>query len=157
MRNFLVSWVSDIKCVFILGMGLCLILLMLAETSKIQLLKKCYSLFLSLNHQFWVMRQDTTNTQCGNYRNLLSHFWQYDNLTATPILREIKFWWIQTVQKCHFWQFRDSEHWILVNFGLESCSNLLKSKFRTSKMAKMTFLDCLNSPKFGFTWNQSGG
>ena len=26
-------------------------------------------------------------------------------ITATPILREIEFWQIQTVQKCHFWQF----------------------------------------------------
>ena len=27
---------------------------------------------------------------------------KFDHLTATPILCEIKFWWIQTVQKCHF-------------------------------------------------------
>ena len=30
----------------------------------------------------------------------------------------------------------DSEIWILGNFGLEICSNLLKSKFRASKIAK---------------------
>ena len=28
-----------------------------------------------------------------------------DNFTATPILREIKFWQIQMVQKYHFRQF----------------------------------------------------
>ena len=32
--------------------------------------------------------------------------------------------------------FRDTELWILVNLGLESCSNLQKSKFRTSKIGK---------------------
>ena len=26
---------------------------------------------------------------------------KFDDLTATPILSEITFWWIQTVQKCH--------------------------------------------------------
>ena len=30
---------------------------------------------------------------------------KFDNFTATPILRENKFWWIQTVRKRHFWQF----------------------------------------------------
>ena len=32
-------------------------------------------------------------------------FFKFCNLTVTQILREIKFWRIQTVQKCHFWQF----------------------------------------------------
>ena len=40
------------------------------------------------------------------------------------------------VQKCHFWKFQRLNFEILVNSGLESCSNLLKSKFRTSKIAK---------------------
>ena len=44
-----------------------------------------------------------------------------------------------------FDNFRYSELWIMVNFVLESCSNLLKSKFTTS------FLDPLNSPKVDFT------
>ena len=56
-----------------------------------------------------------------------------------------------------FGNFRNSKFWVLVNIGLESCSNWLKSKFRTSKIAKMTFFDCLNLPKFDFTQNQSGG
>ena len=36
----------------------------------------------------------------------------------------------------------------MVNLGLESCSNLLKSKFITSKIAKMTFYDHLNFESF---------
>ena len=50
----------------------------------------------------------------------------------------------------------------LVHLGLESCSNVLKSKLKTSKiaknyifgpfeLAKMTFLHRLNSPKLDFT------
>ena len=31
--------------------------------------------------------------------------------SCTQILCEIKFWWIQTVKKCHFWQFRGSKLW----------------------------------------------
>ena len=31
-----------------------------------------------------------------------------------------------------FGNFRDSKHWICVNLGLESCSNLPKSRFRTT-------------------------
>ena len=30
---------------------------------------------------------------------------KFDNFNATPVLCEIKFWRIQTVQKCHLWQF----------------------------------------------------
>ena len=30
---------------------------------------------------------------------------KFDHFTATPILRDITFWRIQTVQKCHLWQF----------------------------------------------------
>ena len=59
------------------------------------------------------------------------------NFTANQILREMKVWRIQTIQKCHFGNFRDSELWILVNLGLESCSNVLKSKFRTSKIVNI--------------------
>ena len=35
-----------------------------------------------------------------------------------------------------FGNFRDSRLWTLVNLGLKSCSNLLKSKFRPSKVVK---------------------
>ena len=30
---------------------------------------------------------------------------KFDDFTTTQILREIKFWRIETVQKCHFCQF----------------------------------------------------
>ena len=42
--------------------------------------------------------------------------------------------------------FGHSELRILKNLGPENCSNLLKSKFRTSKIGKNNILDCLNSP-----------
>ena len=45
----------------------------------------------------------------------------------------------------------------LVNLGLESCSNLLKSKFRASEIAKNDNFGHVNSPKFDFTKNLSGG
>ena len=35
-----------------------------------------------------------------------------------------------------FGNFRDAELWILVDLGLESCSNLPKSKFRALKIVK---------------------
>ena len=38
--------------------------------------------------------------------------------------------------KMPFLEIVETELGILVHFGLESCSNLLKSKFRTSKIAK---------------------
>ena len=45
-----------------------------------------------------------------------------------------------------FGHFRESELWVLVNFGLERCSNWQKSKFITSKIAKNDNFDRLNSP-----------
>ena len=59
-----------------------------------------------------------------------------------------KFKWSK---KVIFGNFRNYELWILVNLGLENCSNVVKSKFKTSKLSKLTFLDRLNSPKFDFT------
>ena len=43
-----------------------------------------------------------------NFQNakLRLDFLKFDHFTATQNLREIKFWQIQTVQKCHFWQFQ---------------------------------------------------
>ena len=82
----------------------------------------------------------------GSYGLILLKF---DDFTATPILREIRFWRNQTVQKCYFCNFWDSEIWMLVNFGLESCSNLLKSKFRVSKIANN---DILGPFEFAKTW-----
>ena len=60
----------------------------------------------------------------------------FDHFTATQILREIKFWRIQTVKKCYFDNLATLNFEFLVNFELESCSNLLKSKFGVSKFAK---------------------
>ena len=60
-------------------------------------------------------------------------------------------------KKVIFGNFRDTETWNLVNLLIESCSILLKSKFRTSYIAKITFSGRLNSPKFDFTSNLSGG
>ena len=63
---------------------------------------------------------------------------KFDHFTATQILCEIKFWQIQTVQKCHFWPFLETLNFeFLANLALESCSNLLKSKFTTSKIVKI--------------------
>ena len=44
-----------------------------------------------------------------------------------------KFKWSKNVI---YGSFTDTELWILVNLGLESCSNGLKSKLRTSKIVK---------------------
>ena len=54
-----------------------------------------------------------------------------------------------------FGNFRDFE--FLENMGLESCTNLLKSKFRTSNIVKINILDCFNSPKLDFAQNWSQG
>ena len=80
--------------------------------------------------------------------------WLCWNLIILPPLRfyvKSNFGKFKQSKNVIFGIFRDSELWILVNLGLESCSNLLKSKLRTSKIAKMTFFDRLNSPKFDFT------
>ena len=60
---------------------------------------------------------------------------KFDNLTATPILREIKYWLFQTVQNVIYDNFRNCELGILVNLRLESGSKLQKSKSKTSKIA----------------------
>ena len=49
-----------------------------------------------------------------------------------------------------FGNLGDSELWILVNLGLESCSNLLKSKFRTSKIVKIKIFGLFEFPKMWF-------
>ena len=49
-----------------------------------------------------------------------------------------------------FGNSRDSEVWILVNFGLESCSNWLKSKFSTSKIAKNDIFGLFEFAKMWF-------
>ena len=54
------------------------------------------------------------------------------------------------VQNVFFDNFRDSELWILVNFGLESCSNLLKIKIQTSKIAKNDIFELFELAKIWF-------
>ena len=49
-----------------------------------------------------------------------------------------------------FGNFWDSEIWILVNLGLESCSNLLNSKFRTSKIVKINIFGPFEFTKIWF-------
>ena len=56
---------------------------------------------------------------------------KFENLTVTQILREIKFRQIQTVQKCNFGNFRDSEFWFLVNLSIFQVPNLPKFKFQS--------------------------
>ena len=54
--------------------------------------------------------------------------------------------------------FRDAKLWILVNLEHECCSNLLKNQnSEPLKLAKMTFLDSLISPKIDLTWDLIGG
>ena len=47
-----------------------------------------------------------------------------------------QFWLHLNIKKCLFYNCRDFEIWILVDLGLDNCSNSLKSKFRTSNIAK---------------------
>ena len=61
-------------------------------------------------------------------------------LHNTRIYMPLSFAWNQFWQKlnlknCHFYNFRDSQLWILVNLGLEKWLKLLKLKFWTSKIA----------------------
>ena len=80
---------------------------------------------------------------------------KFHHFTATPILCEITFWWIQNGSKRPFLAISETLNFeFLVNLGLKSCSNLLKSKFRNFEM---TFLDRLNSPKIDFTSNLNRG
>ena len=55
---------------------------------------------------------------------------KFDHFTATQIVREIKFWQIQTVQKCHFWHFQRVWNLKLGKFGTKSCKKLLKIKIQ---------------------------
>ena len=49
-----------------------------------------------------------------------------------------------------FGYFRDSELWNLVNLGLENCSNILKLKFRVSKMVKNDIFGLFEFTKIWF-------
>ena len=56
---------------------------------------------------------------------------QFDNLTVTQFIREIKFWQIETVQKCHFWPFQRFSILILANISNFQVPNLLKFKVQS--------------------------
>ena len=60
----------------------------------------------------------------------------FDNLTLTQILREIKFWRIQTVQNVIFAILE------VLNFNLVNLSNF--QVHNLLKLPRMTFLDRLN-------------
>ena len=73
--------------------------------------------------------------------------WLCWNLIILPPLQfyvKLNFGEYKRSKNVIFGKFRASGLWILVNLVLESCSNLLKSKFRTSKIAKNDILDGLN-------------
>ena len=107
-----------------------------------------------------IISESQSNYQIGNYCTMLQKLskcevkaWLCWNLIILPplrILRVIKFWCIQMVQKCYFWQFRDSELWNLVYLALEHCLNILKSKFRTPNIAKNNIFGPLEYAKIWF-------
>ena len=71
-------------------------------------------------------------------------FYSHSDFTWNPIL-------VNSISpKMSFLAILDTELWILVNVGLESCSNLLKSKFRTSKIAKNDIFELFDFTKIGF-------
>ena len=55
---------------------------------------------------------------------------EFDNLNVTQILREIQFWWIQTVQNVNFGNFRYSELWIFGKFGTWKMLKFTKIKIQ---------------------------
>ena len=76
---------------------------------------------------------------------------KFDYFTATLMLHEIKFWQIQTAQKCHFLAILEFLILILVTLSNFQVPNLPKIQSSESlKLPKMTFLDRLNLPKCDF-------
>ena len=85
-----------------------------------------------------------TQNNCGRLKDLLCTMLQkiskcevkarlYWNLIILPPLRfcvKSHFGKFQRSKNVIFGNFRDAELWILVNLGLESCSNLLKIKIQ---------------------------
>ena len=79
------------------------------------------------------------------------------HFTATPILCEIAFWGIQTVQKILILTILEVLNSDLNKFEQLSSFNFTKiQSSESSILQKMTFLDRLNSPKFDITQNRSG-
>ena len=82
---------------------------------------------------------------------------KFDNFSATPICVKSNFGQFKRSKNVIFGNFRDLELWNLVNLWLESCSNLLKSKFLTSKIAKNDIFGLFEFVKIDFSQNQRGG
>ena len=79
--------------------------------------------------------------------------WLCWNLIIIPLLRfyvKSNFGDFKRSKNVIFGNFRDSEFWIWLNLGLESCSNLLKSKFKVSEIAKNDIFGPFESSKIGF-------
>ena len=86
----------------------------------------------------------------------------FDHFTATQILREIKFWWIQILvnsngPKMSFLPILEVLNFDFSKFGTWKLLEITENQnSEPLKWPKMTFLDCLSSPKFDFTWNRKG-
>ena len=73
-----------------------------------------------------------------NFQNVklrLDFCWKLITLLPLQFYVKSNFGKFKRSKNVIFGNFWDSELWILESFGLESCSNWLKSKFRTSKIA----------------------
>ena len=95
------------------------------------------------------MLQDTMLQKLSNYE-VKAWLVEFDHFTATPILHEIQFWQIQTVQICHFCNSRGSEFWFLVNLTIFHVPNLPNSKFWVSKIARNDIFGPFEFVKIGF-------
>ena len=79
--------------------------------------------------------------------------WLCRNLIILPPLRfyvKSNFGKFKRSKNVIFGNSRPSELWNLVNLGLESCSNLLKSKFRTYKIGRNDIFGLFEFAKIGF-------
>jgi len=80
-----------------------------------------------------------------NFYSKSRHFptgtvWKFQNFTATQILRENNFGDVEPPKNCHFDQF-------LGIFDVFKCEITQKSKFKASKIVKMTVFQLLISAK----------
>ena len=109
---------------------------------KVRRLQNCQKwLFCTVwIHQNWISRKILLTALCS--RNFQNVKLRLDFVEVWSFYWHTDFTWNQSwvylnsPKNVIFGNFRDSEFWILVNLGLESCPNLLKSKFRTSKIVK---------------------
>ena len=68
---------------------------------------------------------------------------KFDHFTATPILHEIKFWGIQTVQKCYFLAILE-----VLNFDFSQFEQLSSPKFTKNQSSESLKL-AINNDIFG--------